>query len=303
MTKWKQQIDTELGNEPKFHQDLQQKILDNTTTRKQRNFTYPFTLIGTCFVVLLLFITWSSETPPQQQASNGKLALNNVVQEDSVQDVYVSYFSADEHKFFARPNTLALGMRKVNLDDTLDVMNMLRSARLTNSYGFTNIYGFDVIVKFESGSEKKLRVEKFASEVRIYDYETKLTYETDAHYINLFQNIIGDWSNSSFTVFLILLILSFHFVCVNVKERAPQSFSIYLQFLMLIVIVFILLSQNIILSIWLPVGFLIVKVVVRLLKLRNENYDEQKLIKMKRSTLLLCMMWGAVFIQQLIGGL
>jgi len=72
---------------------------------------------------------------------------------------------------------------------------------------------------------------------------------------------------------------------------------------MLIIIVFILFSQNIVLTIWLPVGFLIVKVIVRLMKLRNENYDEQKLIKLKRSTILLCIMWGAVFIQQLIGGL
>lgn len=300
MTKWKQQIDAELGSEAKFHQGLQQEILDNSTTRKRRNFTYPLTLIGVCFVALLFFITWSNETPPQQQESNGKLALNNVVQEDSVQDVYVSYFSSEEHKFLARPNTLALGMKKVNVD-MLDFTNMLRSARLTNSYGF-NIYGFDVIVKFESGSEKKLRVEKFASDVRIYDYETKLTYETDAQYSNLFQNIIGDQGNV-LLLFTVLLILSFQFVCVNVKERAPQSLGIYLQFIMLIIIVFILLSQNLVLSIWLPVGFLVVKVVVRLLKLRNENYDEQKLIKVKRSTILLCMMWGAVFIQQLIGGL
>ena len=302
MTKWKQQIDAELGNEPKFHQALQQKILDNTTTRKRRNFTYPFTLIGACFVALLLFITWSNETPPQQQVS-GKLALNNVVQEDSVQEVYVSYFSSDEHKFFAHPNTLALGMKKINEDDMLGVTNMLRSARLTSSYGLTNIYGFDVIVKLKSGLEKKLRVEEFASNVRIYDYETKLTYETDAQYINLFQNIIVDQWNVSLLLFTVLLILSLHFVCVNVKERAPQSFSIYLQFIMLIIIVFILFSQNIVLTIWLPVGFLIVKVIVRLMKLRNENYDEQKLIKLKRSTILLCIMWGAVFIQQLIGGL
>ena len=297
MTKWKQQIDAELGSEPKFHQGLQQKILENTTTRKRRVFIYPSTLIGACFVALLLFITWSNETPPQQQVS-GKLALNNVVQEDSVQEVYVSYFSSDEHKFFARPNSLALGMKKVNVDDMLDVTNMLRSARLTNSYG-NNIYGFDVIVKFESGSEKRLRV---ASNVEIYDYETKLTYETDAQYSNLFQNIIGDQGKVSL-LFTVLLILSFHFVCVNVKERAPQSFGIYLQFIMLIIIVFVLLNQNLILSIWLPVGFLIVKVIVRYFKLRNENYDEQKLMKMKRSTILLCIMWGTVFIQQLMGGL
>ena len=219
MTKWKKQIDAELGSEPKFHQGLQQKILENTTTRKRRNFTYPFTLIGACFVAVLLFITWSNETPPQQQVSNGKLALNNVVQEDSVQEVYVSYFSSNEHKFFARPNTLALGMKKVNAGDMLDVSNMLRSARLTNSYG-NNIYGFDVIVKFESGSEKRLRV---ASNVEIYDYETKLTYETDAQFSNSFQNIFGERYNTSllFTVFLILLILSFHFVCVNLQESAP----------------------------------------------------------------------------------
>lgn len=302
MTKWKQQIDAELGNEPKFHQALQQKILDNTTTRKRRNFTYPFTLIGACFVALLLFMTWSNETPPQQLASNSKLALTNVIQEDSVQEIYVSYFSSDDYKFLARPNTLALGMKKINEDDTLDFTNMLRSARLTNNYNFTNIYGFDVIVKFESGLEKKLRLEEFASNVRIYDYETKLTYEIDAQYSNSFQNLIGDWDNA-LLLFTGLLILSLYFVCVNVKERAPQSISIYLQFIMLIIMVCILLSQNIVLTIWLPVGFLIVKVIVRLLKLRNENYDEQKLYKMKRSTIFLCIMWGAVFIQQLIGGL
>ena len=300
MTKWKKQIDAELGSEPKFHQGLQQKILGNSTTRKRRNFAYPLTLIGACFVALLLFITWSNETPPQQQAS-GKLALNNVAKEDSVQDVYVSNFSSDENKFLARPNTLALGMKKVNVDDMLDFTNMLRSARLTNGYDL-NIYGVDVIVKFESGSEKKLRVENFASNVQLYDYETKLTYETDAHYSNLFQNRIGDWDNA-LLLFTVLLILSFHFVCVNVKERAPQSLGIYLQFIMLIIIVFILLSQNLVLSIWLPVGFLVVKVIVRYLRLRNENYDEERLIKMKRSTILLCIMWGAVFIQQLIGGL
>lgn len=308
MTKWKQQIDDEIGNDSKFSSALAQKILQKSSNKKKRSVGIPFAFVGACLVGILLFLTAPSPLEESQQTSSSPITLANIMKEDRINTVYMSYYTSYETKFFSRDNTLALGVKKLNRADMLKVEELMKSLRLERSVPFRSEvgslypYGKDLIIEFESGLRKKIRADLQYSNTQISDPETQLMYSSPMNSAEVFANYYQSYKIALF-VSSILMLLSYVFISVQLKNRAPDTVKIYLQFVGLIIVIVLLLTQNIILTIWLPVVYLIIRVWIRYFKLRNENDSLETLKKMKRSTILLTVMWAALFIQQLVGGI
>lgn len=299
MSKWKQQIDFELGNDRKFNQALEQTILQKTL--KQKNFTYPITLIGACMIALILFFTWPEKTPQPHQANGVALSLNNFANTESVSAFYVSHLTPEDAQFLARANTLAFGVEKFNSKNDIHViMSMLQNARLATQTWTS--YDYDVILKFDSGKEKKIKISTIHEAVGILDLETGLYYEADGDYAEFFWQSINN-KTYPLLLFTILNLITYLLICVNVKDKAPSSVKIFLRFILITLVIFIVQQKNIILSIWLPVAILIGLALHRLFKLQQEDYDKVKLRKIKIYTILLIAMWSIVFISQLVGGI
>lgn len=300
MTKWKKQIDFELGADRKFTPSLEQKILQKEPNSKEKKFTYPLTFIGVCFIALILFFTWSENTPEEQLANSNSILLNSSQDGDRISSFYISYLRSEHDQFLARANTLAFGVKKYSSEDDIQVMmQMLEDARLAN----VNISGydyFDAVLKFNSGKERKIKIINNDSSLGIIDLETKLYYEVDKDYVEVLEQFVKK-EPYLLLLFIILYMISYLLICVNVREKAPSSINIMLRFVSLTTVILLVQQKNIILSIWLPVAVLIGFALHRLYKLQ-QDYDNEKLRKLTIYTILLIVMWGIVFVANLVGG-
>ena len=298
MSKWQSKINEELGVQQRFTKKLEQSILQQATKKRQKNFTYPVLVVAACS--LLLFLLFSLEKTDLQQASAIPTPLNHLIEQVSVTDAYVSYVNHTDDQFFARPTTFAMGVKKLNVDDTLDIVSVLREARLSNSS--ISAAPYHIVLRLEDGSLKKLVVSVNDGYVGIYDVDTKLSYQSEGASLQSVPLAI-EKKIKALGLFIVTLFLSYVFVCGTIRERLPQSHAIFGTFLGLVIIDILLLSQNANISVWLPVVYLIGRTISRYYTYKKLEVDIEKLALMKRSTILLIVWWGCIFIQQLLGGI
>lgn len=302
MSKWKHQIDQELGTNQKFHDELEQKIIQRASQRESKRFMYPLTLVSISFVAILLFFIMPEQTSKENVAMSHSLLLNEFEEGDSVSAFYVSYLQTEPDYFLARSNPLAFGTERFSSKDDIQVlMPLLQSAKLTTRYDTYDQMSYDVLLTYNSGQEKKLNISRIGYDMVIHDVETNLTYVVDETYGNNLLKILSD-RQPSFLLFLALGIVTFWLVLAGRVQKAPGSVKILVPFYALLLWLFIGMSQNMVLTIWLPVSILLVQVFMRLAKLKREGY-EGGLRKITVCTYLLLIMWGIVFVRELVGGI
>ena len=85
MTKWKEQIDRELGA-PKWNDALEQKILSRQ--KKRFHWQYPAVLAAIVCVLVVLYLTYSVE--PDGELEMAAQPLEQVMEESKVSHFYVS---------------------------------------------------------------------------------------------------------------------------------------------------------------------------------------------------------------------
>ena len=178
MTKWKEQINQELGVERKFHPELEQKILQKANSQKQpRNFRYPLTIAATFVVVLLMLLTWPSNSPVEKSQASFS-TLNEMTQHSIPIRFYISDLETNENRFLARANSLVMGVRKYSSKDAMQVMApLLQNAQLAEQTD--NRFAKDVVVKLSNGEQLKLKLFNSETYVGILDVQTNLYYKSE----------------------------------------------------------------------------------------------------------------------------
>ena len=178
MTKWKEQINQELGIERKFQPELEQKILQKANSQKQpRNFRYPLTIAATFVVVLLMLLTWPSNSPVEKSQASFS-TLNEMTQHSIPIRFYISDLETNENRFLARANSLVMGVRKYSSKDAMQVMApLLQNAQLAEQTD--NRFAKDVVVKLSNGEQLKLKLFNSETYVGILDVQTNLYYKSE----------------------------------------------------------------------------------------------------------------------------
>lgn len=304
MSKWKKQLDHELGTERKFHEALEKKILAKVNTSKKSSFTYPTAIIGVCLVAMLLFFIGPTSSPNEQSVQGKMPLLKEFVKEESVGSFYVSYLFTQEDFFVARANTFALGSKRFSSkDDIQSIMLLFRDAVLANDapkYG-----GRDIVLKFTNGEIRKIKVYDLSYGVGILDVNTNVYYESKGYFSDEFEELIeiDNFYELIFPGLLIYLItISLKLIKFRKDEKAPYTTLIAFVFIISTVLTILAQGINIVLSIWLPVGILIALALYQLVVVKRQG-DFDKTRNLSKKFLILLGIWTIILVGQFLGGI
>ncbi len=275
MTKWKAEIDAELGTEKKFHAKLEQQILQSANSSKSaKKYRYPATIIGACLVAILLFLTWPNNQP-EQVTQTSFTTLDEHTKLVSPVSFYISDLMSDDENFLARANSSILGIRKYSSKDaTIEITQMLQNAQLReNDSGWQHK---DVVVKLDDDTLLKLKLyilDNSVNSVGILDIETKLYYVAQG---NAAENILSMYYEGKipypikiggFVGFISLML----FLILNNKKRETSFAKIAPVALFLIIMQIVNGSDyNLAISIWLPILILIATAIIQSFILKRQ---------------------------------
>lgn len=180
MTKWKQQIDQHLGNEPKFNAELKQQILHKASKQPPRKvqWTYAATLVSICVVALLLVLVGPPQQVPQQQSANVVL-IDQMMQLTGVETVYVNSDFSERDEFIARDSIWYIGSERISEPANIQLVTtmfteMVMAEEVTSSWNST-----DMVAVLTDGTRVKVKLYDYGTWVGIVDMQTKLFYSVD----------------------------------------------------------------------------------------------------------------------------
>ena len=272
MTKWKAEIDAELGVERKFHTKLEQQIIEKANQKSTKKYSYPATIIGACLVAILLFLTWPTNNP-EQITQSGFVTLDERTKIASPISFYISDLMTDDKKFLARANSTILGTRKYSSEEAMQVITpILQNAQLAEND--TSWRHKDVVVKLADGTALKLKLYDHDTWIGILDIETKLYYVAEG---NAAENMLSMYYEGEisyaikiacFVGFITLMLL-----LVLKNEKAKMPFA-KIAPIVSFVIVMLLLSGgllNLAISIWLPITLLMATAIIQAYLLKRQG--------------------------------
>ena len=266
MTKWKEQINQELGIERKFQPELEQKILQKANSQKQpRNFRYPLTIAATFVVVLLMLLTWPSNSPVEKSQASFS-TLNEMTQQSSPVSFYISDLKTNENRFLARANSLVMGVRKYSSKDAMQVMApLLQNAQLAEQTD--NRFAKDVVVKLSNGDQLKLKLFNSETYVGILDVQTNLYYKSEGTEAQNMLTMYFEPEGTSFTLKLAgsFFILSFIIpLLIRYKKiKLPLAKQAYIVCIIIVGLMLFAQFLNVIISL---VGALLLLAIVAILQ-------------------------------------
>lgn len=273
MTKWKAEIDAELGVERKFHTKLEQQIIEkaNNNEKRTKKYSYPATIIGVCLVALLLFLTWPNNQP-EQITQSSFVTLDERTKIASPVSFYISDLMTDDKKFLARASSSILGTRKYSSKDAMqELAPMLQNAQLAENV--SSWRPKDVVVKLEDGTLLKLKLYNHDTWIGILDIETKLYYVAEGnaaenmlsmYYESKISYIIKSIFFASLVSVMLLLILS---------SKKTKSIFVKIAPVALFYFITLLMSGspfNIVVSIWLPIILVIGTAIIQAYLLKQQ---------------------------------
>ena len=177
MTTFKEKLDQELGEAPRFTQSLQEDILRQVRkTKKTRRWTYPLIIIGTMVMFLLIIeIGPLGQIEQTQHASIVQLA-----QQQSIKK-YTMIYNSDEEIFKAGRPGFVIGQRVMEQSSEKELLHqLLQQATMTqmNERTFFRLQR-DVWVEFEKGQVMKLKMFIKEEDIGIVDYDNHSFYKVD----------------------------------------------------------------------------------------------------------------------------
>ena len=176
MTRWKEQIDREIGSEPKFTSATKEKIMQKAAAYEpKRDWRAGMAIAGILFIALLLVL--SSPDQHDQQIQTSK-SLEQVLKESEVKEFFISGLPFNEEKFIAKDSEFYIGNEKYDKQEDIQfIQSLLENARVYGGDRFSN--GKDILINMENGEQLKLKLYPFDSfgSIGIKDMKTGLFYK------------------------------------------------------------------------------------------------------------------------------
>ncbi|MEB2280859.1 hypothetical protein LAV73_12725 [Lysinibacillus xylanilyticus] len=208
MTSFKEKLDKELGEAPRFSQQLQERILHNVVQqdKQPRRWQYPMIFIGAVVTILILIVIgpWN-QVDTSKHASIVELAQHEVKQ-------FTIARNQEEDSFKAgRPGWILVQRAYKNDSETRLIANTLQKAvksKMDNDY-----YAFrDVWVEFDNGQAAQLKMFLNDGQLAFCDQQTNVFYkvkddDTASAFIALMQKDEKGISFSKIFTFLIIALL------------------------------------------------------------------------------------------------
>jgi hypothetical protein len=175
MTRWKEQIDRELGSEPKFNLATKEKIMQKVAAHEpNRDWRAAMAITGILFIAVLLVL--SSSYQPEQQMQLSK-SLEQVLEESEVKEFFISGLRFNEEKFIAKDSEFYIGNEKYDKqEDVQFIQSLLKRVSVYEGDEFSD--GKDVLINMKNGEQLKLKLYPFdsLSSIGIKDMKTGLFY-------------------------------------------------------------------------------------------------------------------------------
>lgn len=208
MTSFKDKLDKELGEDPRFSEQLQDRILLNVSQgdKQPRRWQYPTIFIGAVVTILFLMVIgpWK-QVDTSRHATVVELAQHEVKQ-------FTSAYNWDEESFKAGRTGWILGQQTYKKEsETTLIANALQKAVISQKDN--DYYAFrDVWVEFDNGQVVRLKVFLNDEQLAFSDRHTNLFYkvedgDTASSFIALMQKDKKNISFGEMLTFLLIVLL------------------------------------------------------------------------------------------------
>lgn len=208
MTSFKDKLDKELGEAPRFSQQLQERILHNVVqqNKQPRRWQYPMIFIGAVMTILFLIVIG-----PWKQGDSSKQATIIELAQHEVKQFTIAY-NWEEDTFKAGRTGWILGQRSYKNDsETKLIANTLQKAVISKKDDDYYAYR-DVWVEFGNGQVVQLKMFLNDEQLAFSDRQTNIFYkvqdgDTASSFIALIEKGGNDISFGEIVTFLIIALL------------------------------------------------------------------------------------------------
>ncbi|MFJ8090543.1 hypothetical protein ACIQ7N_20385 [Lysinibacillus sp. NPDC095746] len=208
MTSFKDKVDKELGEAPRFSQQLQERILHDVVqqNKQPRRWQYPMIFIGAVVTILMLIVIgpWN-QVETSKHASIVELAQHEVKQ-------FTSAYNREEDTFKAGRTGWILGQQSYKNDsETKLIANTLQKAVISKKDDDYYAYR-DVWVEFNNGQAVQLKMFLNDGQLAFSDRHTNVFYkvqddDTSSAFIALMEDEKEFNFGKIFTFFIMALLL------------------------------------------------------------------------------------------------
>jgi hypothetical protein len=176
MTSFKDKLDKELGEAPRFSQQLQKRILQNVNQQNKQTsgWQYPVIIIGTVMTLLFLIVIgpWK-QVETSKHATIVELAQHEVVKQFAIAKNW------EEGSFKARRTGWNLGQRSYKKgSESMILANALQKS--VTSQKDDSYFAFsDVWVEFDNGQAVQLKMFLYDEQLAFIDRQTDIFYKVE----------------------------------------------------------------------------------------------------------------------------
>jgi len=209
MTSFKDKLDKELGDTPRFSQPLQKRILQHVQHKKRRSRQYPIITIGAVVVTLLLLFFMG---PLKQVETMKHATIIELVQQEEIKQFTIAQ-NWEEDSFKAGRTGWIIGQQVFKENSASDLLKqILQQATITlRDNNLTTYANRDVWVEFDNGQVIKLKMYLNDTELVFTDQQTNISYKVKNEnlasvYKNLVQRSEFNINSSELITFLVIFI-------------------------------------------------------------------------------------------------
>jgi len=204
MTSFKNKLDKEIGEAPRFTKALQQRIVhsaDQQQHKQSRNWQYPTMIVGAIVTLLFLFIVGPlQQTVYPQHASIIELAQSEEIQQLSIASNW------NENSFKAGRTGWVIGQQQYGKgEETKLIENVLRHGVVAQKDDYFHVIN-NMWIKFDNGQVVKLKMYRKMEQIAFLDVKTNTFYKVnDEQAFTAFTDFNFKEVPFKFTAFLVWL--------------------------------------------------------------------------------------------------
>lgn len=209
MTSFKDKLDKELGDTPRFSQPLQKRILQHVQHKKRRSRQYPIITIGAVVVTLLLLFFMG---PLKQGETMKHATIIELVQQEEIKQ-FTMVQNWDEESFKAGRAGWIIGQQAYKEESERKLLKQIfQQATVTlRDNNFIAYAKSDIWVEFDNEQVIKLKMYLKDTELVFTDQQTNISYKVKneniaSAYKNLVQKSEFTINSSELITFLIIFI-------------------------------------------------------------------------------------------------
>ncbi|MFJ6207992.1 hypothetical protein [Lysinibacillus sp. NPDC092081] len=224
MTFFKDKLDKEIGEAPRFSQQLQERILQNVyqQDKQPRRWQYPTIIIGAVVTILFLIVIG-----PWKQVDTAKHAtIVELAQHENIKQFTIAY-NWQEDSFKAGRTGWILAQQAYKKDsETKLIANALQKAVISKKDNDYYVFR-DVWVEFDNGQAVQLKMFLNNEQLAFSDQHTNIFYKVeDADTASAFMDLIRkDEKDISFREMFVFIIIALFLVWL-IEKVIRKMFSI-----------------------------------------------------------------------------